>query len=151
MGAVSEEKPCVICQRADESTYLVRKTEHWTIRHSDETVIVGYVVLEPRRHFLDMSHATDEEARSYGIELKNIIAAVRKATNCERVYTFSLGESCPHFHLHIIPRGENFPQEYFARGIMQYPLTPGCDAAVVAKMCNDLKVALGKTGVAASS
>src|SRR5688572_9417356 len=129
MSATNSDKPCVICQRASEESYLVRRTDHWTLRHSDETNIAGYVVLEPRRHFLDLSHATDAEAASYGIELKNALSAVRTVTGCERVYTFSLGESCPHFHLHIIPRGKDFPPEYIARGIMAYPLTPSCDAS----------------------
>jgi diadenosine tetraphosphate (Ap4A) HIT family hydrolase len=126
---------------------IVFENEHWIVRHSDETNIAGYVVVEPRRHFLDLSFATPEEAASYGEVLSAAIAAVREVAQPERVYTFSLGESCPHYHLHVIPRREGFPRAYVARGIMQYPLEPTVDVSIRELTCERLRRAFRLTSV----
>lgn len=130
---------CVICKYAADGTYTVFENEHWIVRHSNETNISGYVLVEPRRHFLDLSHATPAEAASYGEVLSKSMNAVREVTQCERIYTFSLGESCPHYHLHVIPRRADFPRAYRARGIMQYPLTPAVDNSILEFTCERLR------------
>jgi diadenosine tetraphosphate (Ap4A) HIT family hydrolase len=126
-----EMADCVICKYAQERAYTVFENEHWIVRHSNETNIAGYVLVEPRRHFLDLSDATPEEAASYGEVLGKAMHAVREVTQCERIYTFSLGESVAHYHLHVIPRAAVFPRAYRARGIMQYPLTPTVDQSIL--------------------
>lgn len=116
-------------------SHRIWQSKHWRIRHSDETDLLGYCILEPRRHFLDMSDANAEEIAEYAPLLSRLMKAVRKyAPGCERVYTFSLGESVSHYHLHVIPRSTNFPLEYKARGIMSYPLTPAADPEQVEVM-----------------
>jgi histidine triad (HIT) family protein len=130
---------CVICKYAKDGSHTVFENDHWIVRHSNETNIPGYVLVEPRRHFLDMSEATPAEAASYGEVLSKSMQAVREVTQCERIYTFSLGESCPHFHLHVIPRRADFPRAYVARGIMQYPLTPAVDNSILEFTCERLR------------
>lgn len=136
---------CVICKYGSESGCIVFQNEHWIVRHSDETNIPGYVLIQPRRHFLDLSFATAAEAASYGEVLAATTSVVREVVQPERVYTFSLGESCPHYHLHVIPRRADFPRAYMARGIMQYPLQPAVDASVCELTCERLRRAFRLT------
>jgi histidine triad (HIT) family protein len=136
---------CVICKHATEADWIIFQNEHWIVRQSDETNIPGYVLVEPRRHFLDMSFATPAEARSYGEVLAAAITAVREVAQPERVYTFSLGESTPHYHLHVIPRRADFPRAYTARGIMQYPLQPALDSSIRELTCERLRRAFRLT------
>jgi diadenosine tetraphosphate (Ap4A) HIT family hydrolase len=70
--------------------------------------------------------------------------AIREVTDCARIYTFSLGESVPHYHLHMIPRTDSMPRVYRARGVMQYPLVPTADEALVAETCSRLKNAIAR-------
>jgi diadenosine tetraphosphate (Ap4A) HIT family hydrolase len=117
----------------------VFENEHWIVRHSSETNIAGYVLIESRRHFLDMAEATAAEAASYGEVLAATMAAVREVAQPERVYTFSLAEAVPHYHLHVIPRRADFPRAYRARGIMQYPLQPAVDDSICELTCERLR------------
>ena len=141
-------KECSICYRsqddADHDKSVVYSDEYWVVRHSPETNITGYVVIEPRRHFLDMSHATPQEIRAYGNVLAAAMKAVRDVTECERIYTFSLGESVSHYHLHVIPRRKDFPRAYRARGIMQYPLVPAVDENILEFVCERLRRAMSR-------
>lgn len=131
---------CVICARAGDRKLIVFENEHWIVRHSNETNIPGYVLIEARRHFLDMSHATTRESATYGALLAHTMSAVRRVVpDCERIYTFSLAEAVPHYHLHVIPRRDDFPRAYKGRGIMQYPLLPAMDESLLDLMCERLR------------
>jgi histidine triad (HIT) family protein len=108
--------------------------------------ITGYVLIEARRHFLDMSDASSAEAADYGNVLAATMRAVRDVVACERIYTFSLAEAVPHYHLHVIPRRADFLRAYRARGIMQYPVKPAVDPAVMEFMCERLRRAFQRVG-----
>lgn len=138
---MSSEANCAICkdQQVPNAEHLVFQDEHWRVRHSSETNIPGYFILESKRHFLDLSEASLAECQTYGPTLKNIMDAVRRTTDCSRVYTFSLAEMVPHYHLHIIPRTEYLPRTYRGRGIMSYPLQPAADAGVVDLVCQRVR------------
>ena len=125
------EAACRICKQEIPQTHNVISNERWRIRHSQETNILGYCVLEPCRHFLDLSEANKDELEDYGFQLSALMKAQREILHCERVYTFSLAEAVPHFHLHVIPRSKDFSRAYKGRGIMSYPTEPNCDAALV--------------------
>lgn len=110
-----------------------------------ETNIAGYLVLEAKRHFLDLSEATDSECRSYGEVLRAVTSAIRTVTECARVYSFTLAEVVPHFHVHLIPRTNYLPPSYRGRGVLAYPLNPGIDANVADLVCERLRRAMRTT------
>lgn len=130
---------CVICARAGDRKLIVFENDHWIVRHSNETNIAGYLLIESRRHFLDMSNATAREVSSYGPVLAQAMSAIRRVVECERIYTFSLAEAVPHYHLHVIPRRAEFPRAYKGRGIMQYPLAPAVDGSLLELTCERLR------------
>jgi len=132
---------CQLCTKAPSypSERVIYSDASWILRHSDETDILGYLLLQSKRHFLDLSEATKEECTTYGGILGSAMDCIREATDCERVYTFSLAEAVPHFHVHIIPRSKDFNLQYKARGIMSYPIEPTASNADVKKICAAMK------------
>lgn len=118
-------KNCVLCERNFREDLVLYETDSWLIRHSEETNILGYCILQSKRHILDLSEGHVGELASYGALLSSLMIATREVTGCERVYTFSLGEAVPHYHLHVVPRSSTFPRSYRGRGITSYPTEPG--------------------------
>ena len=138
-------KDCIICARQKQANNrVVYEDAHWIVRHSTETNILGYYWVESRRHILDLSEMNAEECASYGLLLKNLMEAMRSVVECKRIYSFALSETVPHFHLHVIPRRPDFPKAYSGRGIMQYPLTPTADPALVDEVCDRTRRALAR-------
>lgn len=139
---MAEELSCKICSM-DCAAFLVCEGRHWRIRHSDETDIGGYCIIESRRHFLDLSLANEDELAEYGVLLSKLMGAIRRTVpDCERIYTFSLAEAVPHYHLHVIPRRVEFPAEFKARGIMSYPLSPALEKEKLAQSLEALRLLL---------
>src|ERR1700743_2125499 len=103
-------KGCLICELAIPETHLVYRGDEWEIRHSSETNILGYCIIQARRHFLDLSEANHSELASYGNILSKLMQAQREILQYDRVYTFSLAEAVPHYHLHVIPKSHDFPR-----------------------------------------
>lgn len=132
---------CVICkkiEKSDAETYLYQ-SEHWLLRHSSETNIEGYLILEARRHILDFSQASTDELAAYGPLLATAMKAIRKVVSPERVYTFSLAEAVPHLHVHLIPRSAEMPRAWKGRGILAYPLEPTVNPARLTAVCQSLR------------
>jgi diadenosine tetraphosphate (Ap4A) HIT family hydrolase len=149
MGKGMDEKnTCGICAQpaAGLGSILIYEDEHWRIRHANETNILGYLILESKRHLLDLSQADESELLSYGPLLGALMKAIRSVTDCQRVYTFTLAEMVPHFHVHLIPRTASIPRAYRGRGIMSYPLQPTADKELMVQTCDRLRRALKLTG-----
>jgi diadenosine tetraphosphate (Ap4A) HIT family hydrolase len=138
---MTKDAQCPICKRQEEEPErdIILKTDAFVVRHSSETNILGYLVIEARRHILDLTDATDEEAVSYGALLKQVMCLIRKLNGAERIYTFSLGEAVPHFHVHVIPRTDSLPRYYRGRGIMSYPVEPGLKEEQMEEVCKSLR------------
>ena len=141
---MTTDAQCLICKRQEDEPDrdIILSTETFVVRHSRETNIFGYLVIEVRRHILDLTEATDDEAVSYGALLKQVMSLIRKLTGAERIYTFSLGEAVPHFHVHVIPRTDSLPRYFRGRGIMSYPLTPGLKEEQMEEVCKSLRYLL---------
>ncbi len=140
---MQSKQPCPICQRQKNSPAIF-ESEDWLVRHSSETNIVGYVLIEAKRHFLDMAEATPAECASYGEILQRVTKGIRRLVPAERVYTFTLGEVVPHFHVHVIPRTSQMPRGYRGRGILTYPLEPKADSALIEIFSDGMAKALSK-------
>jgi diadenosine tetraphosphate (Ap4A) HIT family hydrolase len=136
---------CLICARQKNSTIVIFENENWIVRHSTETNILGYVLIESKRHFLDFSEATDNETESYGPLLKRVCLALRKLLPAQRIYMITLAEVVPHFHAHVIPRTSQVPKTFRGRGILGYPLVPAADQALVAEFSKRMAKLLNRS------
>lgn len=135
---------CPICFRqAERPAEYLALGDHFVVRHSAETRILGYLVLESRRHILDYGEMSQAESDALGSRLRALVQAIRTVTGCARVYSFALAEAVPHLHVHLIPRGDSLPRAFRGRGVLAYPLEPACDpnlaSSVFARIKRELK------------
>lgn len=125
----SNSQPCLICDRAkaEGEARFIFESEHYRVRHSDETDLKGYLIVESKRHFLDLSDASHAEADDLGAVVARATKAIHIFCQPKRVYSFTLAEAVPHFHMHLIPRAKDLDSAYVGRGIMAYPLNPALE------------------------
>jgi diadenosine tetraphosphate (Ap4A) HIT family hydrolase len=67
----------------------------------------GFVVL--RRHAQSLSDLTVEEQAALGPFLQQVVLAVERALQPQRVHIASYGEGIRHVHFHILPRTLELP------------------------------------------
>ena len=83
----------------------VYEDEHWYAYHAPvATASLGQLFLVSKRHFLDFTEMTADEAASYGSVLGRLGAALKQVVQAERVYVLVTLEGMPHFHAWLIPR-----------------------------------------------
>lgn len=83
----------------------IYEDEHWKVCHFPaQQSVLGQIVVESKRHILDFSEMTDEEARTYGYLIKKLYTVLKQVTGAERIYSLVTIEGVPHFHAHFIPR-----------------------------------------------
>jgi diadenosine tetraphosphate (Ap4A) HIT family hydrolase len=106
MSATSE--PCWFCRESrgeDEPPGgWIYQDAHWVAGHAP----VGHgppglVILESRRHFLDASEMTPEEAATFGPVLGRVTGAIRDVVGADRVYTWASMKAYPHLHVWLVP------------------------------------------------
>ena len=103
---------CVICERyrgerPNERPIggYVYQDDHWYAYHAPiAKATLGQLFLVSTRHFLDYAEMTADEAQSYGVVLRRLVAALKDVVQAERVYTLVTLEGIPHFHVWLIPR-----------------------------------------------
>ncbi|MEU9478090.1 hypothetical protein [Streptomyces sp. NPDC048191] len=64
----------------------------------------GTLLIESRRHFLDHSDISPDEAVSLGLLVRRLTGAIKEATGAPRVHVWSCMEGTPHFHTWLVPR-----------------------------------------------
>ena len=69
----------------------------------------GLVILEARRHFLDVGEMNAAEAATFGPVLQRLTAAVHAVTGADRVYTWASMRAYPHLHLWLLPWWTSLP------------------------------------------
>ncbi|PKR86495.1 HIT family protein [Heyndrickxia camelliae] len=104
---------CFICEKhkgqinQPPGGYIL-EDEYWLVCHFPfQQAVLGQLVVESKRHFLDFSEMTLEEAQSYGVLMKRLYSALKQLKDYERIYSLMLLEGIPHFHVHLIPRDSN--------------------------------------------
>lgn len=121
---------CFICNKHTGTSNqppggYIYEDEYWMVCHFPaEQSVLGQLVMESKRHFLDFSDMSDEEARSYGYIVKKLYTILKQVTGAERVYSLVTIEGTPHFHVHFIPR-------------MSQSLTKGLTFIGQEKSCNE--------------
>ena len=85
--------------------YAIARSELWLLRHhADPAPLVGWLLLDARRHLGGPADFTDKEAQAWGPAVQQASQLVRELTVCDRVYAIAFGEGARHLHLHLIPR-----------------------------------------------
>ena len=91
--------------------YAIARSEHWLLRHHpDPSPLLGWLLLDARRHLGGPADFTPPEAAAWGPAVQQASQLVRQLTDCDRVYAIAFGEGARHLHLHLIPRFGDDPQ-----------------------------------------
>ena len=101
---------CAICARGAGDAELLREEvwadELWRLSMSTEGYTVGFAYLEPLRHIPHVEELDGPEAASFGPILARACAALKAATEAERIWIYVFGGGIPHLHVHLAPHRE---------------------------------------------
>ena len=100
---------CPICalhvEPAMVRRYEIERSDLWVLRHHpDPAPLVGWLLLDSRRHCSGPLAFNAEEAADWGRAVQAASVLVQDLTGCDRVYAIAFGEGAQHLHLHLIPR-----------------------------------------------
>jgi hypothetical protein len=114
---------CVLCRRATslgtaEPGWLLR-TPYWGVSMHPALPVPGWLAVQTLRHTEGLADLDDAEAVELGPLLSQVSAAVTRVTGSERVYTYSLGEDCPHTHVLIGPPRPALRGAAFITGLLR--------------------------------
>jgi diadenosine tetraphosphate (Ap4A) HIT family hydrolase len=135
---------CFICEKHVGSSNqppggYIYEDEYWKVCHFPaQQSVLGRIVLEAKRHFLDFSEMSEKEAASYGVLVKRLYSALKQITGAERVYSLVTIDGVPHFHAHFIPRSS----ECTTRGVDFLKQNFFCSEQDAAEIAHKLKVIL---------
>jgi histidine triad (HIT) family protein len=109
---------------------------------AQESVYLGYLFLEPRRHVAELGDLTPDEAASFGRMAATASAALQAATEAEHVYAAVIGHGVEHLHLHLIPRYPGTPREFWWTRVDEWPDAPRGDASDITGLADRFRAAL---------
>ena len=99
---------CGVCDhhrsKSDQFNYEIVRTTHWVFRHHPAPApLLGWLLLDSRRHLAGPIDFQPDEAASWGKAMQIGSELVQRLTKCDRVYAIAFGEGAHHLHLHLIP------------------------------------------------
>ena len=112
MAHPSFAENCGVCRRlaAPESAPLF-ENELWQVHPIEAPAgVPGWMVLYAKRHVPGAPQLSDAEAHSLGPTLRHLTARLLDVTGALRIYLAAMGESSPHFHMHLVPRYAEMPK-----------------------------------------
>jgi diadenosine tetraphosphate (Ap4A) HIT family hydrolase len=118
---------CVACSGNDRIGHLrprdaVVVTEHWRVAHGFDSMLLGWLVVIPRRHVAALHELTDEEVAPLGVLLRRLSEALSEVTGCEKAYVafFAEKEGFSHLHIHVVPRMADFTDDVKGHGVFTF-------------------------------
>lgn len=102
-------------------------------------VYLGYLMVEPKRHVEGLDNLSDAEAASLGVLVRDVARVLKDSERVEHVYSFVLGDAVPHLHIHVVPRYEGTPREYWGARVGEWPDAPRGGEADIAVTSDRLR------------
>jgi diadenosine tetraphosphate (Ap4A) HIT family hydrolase len=94
----------------EPSAHFVLETDHWVfLLHDRPALIAGQGFIVVKRHCESVGELTAAELTSLGPFMGSVERLLRATLNPVRVHFGLYGESVPHLHLHVLPRGVGLP------------------------------------------
>lgn len=81
------------------------------------TPVRGWMVLTSERHVRAWYDLSEAESAALGVLAREVMQAQKRVLGAEHVYAFAIGDVLQHFHLHLVPRFHDTPQEFRGRGV----------------------------------
>jgi diadenosine tetraphosphate (Ap4A) HIT family hydrolase len=109
---------------------------------SAESVYLGYLFVEPRRHVLELGALDADEAASVGRLVARASSALQTSEGAEHVYLAVIGHGVKHLHVHLLPRYPGTPPQFWWTRVDEWPGAPRGGASEVAALAERLRSAL---------
>ncbi len=122
---------------------VVFRDELWAAEVLPGYEVPGWVVLRARRHAERITGLSDEELGSFGHRARDLVAAVTEVNRSPATYLLAFGENYPHFHVLVVPRGDDVPDDRRAGDILKLG-QERTDPVAAAAMVPALRAALGR-------
>lgn len=136
---------CYVCEKHESGTGIIAGDELVVVGHvlpdapgTDGRVYRGHLVVEPRRHVPGLAGLTDDEAAAMG----RWAARAARALQAEHVYSQVVGHRVDHLHLHLVPRYDGTPPEYWWPRLDEWPDAPMVGAEEVTRLVDDMRARL---------
>jgi histidine triad (HIT) family protein len=145
---------CFVCAKHRDMSSVpggeLASDEHVVVSHlplttpdgSAESVYLGHLVLEPRRHVRGLGDLTTEEGASLGRMAARASAALTQSEHAEHVYAAVIGHGVEHLHLHLLPRYPGTPREYWWVRVDDWPEAPRGGPAEIEALAERLRSVL---------
>jgi diadenosine tetraphosphate (Ap4A) HIT family hydrolase len=138
---------CFLCQKhagrvaSPPGGYIYEGT-HWKVCHAPvDKGLLGTLLIQSQRHFLDFSEASLDEVASYGILLKKLYTELKATTGAERVYQVVMLEGVAHFHAWLMPRAKEISERGIAFLEKDYTCNEADTIRLAARQCEALSQA----------
>ena len=111
---------CLICasETADDDAVVFRD-ELWACEVTPGYEAPGWLILRARDHVVGWDGLSEAALDTFARQAKRVVGAVATATGAAATYVMTFGESYPHFHVLIVPRGQDVPPEHRSANILQ--------------------------------
>lgn len=97
---------CLFCNRAaplNKEAVIVTGDE-WQVEVHDAAAVPGWYVLRTHRHIESFGDLTEREAKSLGVMVRDLSAALTEGIGATHVYLLSMGERVRHTHFLVATR-----------------------------------------------
>ena len=104
---------CAIAAGETEVTHgVVYRDDLWMIWHAGPPYgVAGWMTILTHQHVAGIAHFDDAHAARLGPDLRHFEKVLEDVTGALRIYTATMNESSPHFHLHMVPRYAEMPHD----------------------------------------
>ncbi len=105
----------------------------------EQPTYLGYLMIETKRHTPGLAELTNDEAQAVGLLAARLSRALKAFEGAEHIYAFVIGDSIPHFHMHIVARYPGAPREYWGVHVDEWPDAPHGGDSEIAGLCTHLR------------
>lgn len=130
---ITNPDDCVVCRKHKGEVAapggVIFENELIFISHAqlwgnEKEHYLGHLFVEPKRHVAEVADLTDDEAQMIGLCTTRAARALMHTESMEHIYTFVIGDSVPHVHVHVIGRYPGAPREYWGPKVDEWPDAP---------------------------
>ncbi|MFD2079151.1 Diadenosine tetraphosphate (Ap4A) hydrolase [Actinopolymorpha cephalotaxi] len=119
------ERAACPCGRGDDerlpSEFLIAHDDHWSVVHAYSSGLLGWLILQPRRHVIHLADLTDEEAAGLGVWQVRLARALAEELGTPKAYVAGFGESPgSHLHFHVVARPADLAQDRAGPGVFGF-------------------------------
>lgn len=143
----------MICRSCDSNSGIERispgetiyEGEYWLVEHAYPTSLKGWTVIVLKRHCEVMHELTADEYQELAVIQSMLVQSLKDVFNSKREYIFCFAEAegFKHIHFHVVPKHDDFSDEYKGAKVFHY-LKPKPEDVISKEIIIDICTTLKK-------